>query len=151
MRTAHIVASAAWLGGSLFYAFVLGPVLARMEEAHRISPAIGLAFGQVVTASAWTLLATGAYLTFYRLSNQALGAPYALTLALKVALAVWMFLLAGALSRNRGKRRAAPEGTGPVTRWRGLLPRVPTLILLLGLVVFLLSSILTALYQATSR
>lgn len=148
VRTAHLAASAAWLGGSLFYALVLGPQLARLEEARRISPAIGRSFGRVVTASAWTLLGTGAYLTFDRLTNTRLGLPYAIVLALKISLAVWMFLLAGALRRNRGKPPV--EASGVYARWRGLLP-VPTFILVLGLIVFVLSATLTTIYQATPR
>jgi len=145
IRTAHIVASAAWLGGSLFYALVLGPVLAESEAVRGLSPRFGLLFGRVVGISAWTLLGTGAYLTVERLSDQDTGTPYALTLALKIALAVWMFLLAGAISRNRGKPRIAVEARGAYARWRGLLP-VPSLILYLGLLVFLLSSALTTIY-----
>ncbi len=152
MRTAHLVSSAAWVGGSLFYATVLGPELRRSEEARRISPALARAFGQVVGASAWTLLATGAYLTFSRLTNTRLDAPYALVLALKVLIVIWMFLLAGALGRNRHRKGTAlgaggtALGAGGAT-WRGLVP-VPTLLLWLGLVVLLLSAVLTTLYGA---
>ncbi|MDQ3856123.1 MAG: hypothetical protein M3281_06975 [Chloroflexota bacterium] len=143
-RTLHLVASAAWLGGSLFYAFVVGPQLARSSEARSVVRSLGEAFGRVVSVSAWTLLATGAYLSFARLTNTHLAAPYPLILAVKIALALWMMLLAGALRRNRGKR---PPPGGLYSRWRGTVP-VPTLILVLGLLVFLLSSVLTTMYQA---
>lgn len=146
MRTAHLVASAAWLGGSFFYAFVLGPLLPKLQEARRISPMIGQSFGQVVSASAWTLLATGGYLSFSRLTNTRLTTPYAVVLAVKIALAIWMFLLAGALSRNRGRRALPTEGSA-YARWRGLIP-VPTLILVLGLVTFTVSAALTTMYGA---
>lgn len=146
MRTAHLVSSAAWVGGSLFYAAVLAPEMRRSEEARRISPALARAFGQVVGASAWTLLATGGYLTFSRLTNTRLDAPYALVLALKVLIVIWMFLLAGALGRNR-QRKGTALGAGGAS-WRGLMP-VPTLLLWLGLVVLLLSAVLTTLYGAS--
>lgn len=151
MRTAHLIASAAWVGGSLFYALVLAPELRRSADARRVSGAAARTFGQVVAASGWTLLATGGYLTFDRLTNTRLGAPYALVLLAKVLLAVWMLLLAGALVRGRRRREllgSAAPGAGGAPLWRGLLP-VPTLILVLGLVVFLLSAMLTSMYQVT--
>lgn len=147
MRTAHLIASAAWLGGSLFYALALRPHLGASEQARNLSPAVARSFGRVVSASAWTLLASGGYLSFARLTNTRLDAPYAPVLALKVALAVWMFLLAGALGRNRGKT-APIDDLPPSSGWRLLLP-VPTLILVLGLVVFVLSALLTTLYGAS--
>ena len=150
IRTAHIISAAAWVGGSLFYALVLGPLLSRLEEARKISPAVSRSFGSVVTSSAWTLLATGGYMTFDRLQNTRLGVPYAVILALKIALAVWMFLLAGALGRSRGRRQTRIEESGAFSRWRGLVP-VPQLILWLGLVVFALSAALTTIYEATGR
>ena len=146
MRTAHLVSSAAWVGGSIFYAWVLLPQLRGSEEGRGVSPALAASFGRVVGASAWTLLATGGYLTFDRLTNARLGAPYALVLALKLLLVVWMFLLAGAL----GRRRTRPSLTHPSGHEarRVLLP-APTLVLLLGLAVFLLSAALTTIYGAT--
>jgi uncharacterized membrane protein len=129
------------------YALVIAPQLRGSEAARSAAPAFARSFGAVVRASAWTLLATGGYLTFDRLTNTRLAVPYALVLALKVLLVIWMLLLAGALGRSRGRRRAAVEAAGPALRWRGLVP-VPTLILALGLAVFLLSAVLTTLYQA---
>ena len=144
MRTAHLVSSAAWLGGSLFYAYVLGRRLAGVEEARAVLPAVAEAFGKVVSASAWTLLASGGYLTFTRLTHEP-GVPYAAVLALKILLAVWMILLAGALGRSRSRRRR-PARTVPPPRRQTFLP-VPTLILVLGLIVFALSAILTTIYR----
>ena len=146
VRTVHLVASAAWVGGSLFYALVLRPQLRRWEQATSLSRSHGHAFGRVVSLSAWLLLASGGYLTFARLTNPSLGAPYVLVLGLKILLAVWMMLLAGALSRNRGKPPVAASRVPAL--WRGVMP-VPTLILLLGLIIFLLSAVLTTIYQAT--
>lgn len=150
MRTAHLASSAAWIGGSLFYAWVLGPQLKVSEEARKVSPALARSFARVVSFSGWTLLATGGFLTFDRLTNTRLAVPYALVLALKVLLAVWMFLLAGALGRRRRRpRTSAAQPTAYPSGLRALIP-VPTLILVLGLVVFLLSAVLTTMYQATT-
>ncbi len=147
MRTAHLVSSAAWIGGSIFYVWVILPQLRRSEEARTLAPAIATSFAGVVSASGWTLLATGGYLTFDRLTNTRLAAPYALVLAVKVLLAVWMLLLAGALGRRRSRRRTSGQVPG-APLWRGIVP-VPTLILALGLVVFVLSALLTTMYAAT--
>lgn len=140
----HITAASAWIGGSIFYALVLVPALRTAQPLPALSGAIARSFGRVVTASAWALLASGMFMTFDRLRDPALGAPYAVVLGLKVLVAVWMFILAGALTRSRRRpaRRARTEG-----RWAALVP-VQWRILSLGLAVFVLSAALTSMYQA---
>jgi len=148
MRSAHLLASAAWMGGSIFYVFVLSRA-ARTADARAPLAGVAQAFARVVSLSAWTLLATGGYLTFDRLSNTRLETPYVVVLALKILLALWMMLLAGALSRNRGRRPLNREDDGWAARWRVVMP-APRLILVLGTVIFVLSAVLTTMYQAAS-
>lgn len=130
IRWLHLVAAVAWIGGSLFYLLVL-----------KASPAdVGRRFRDLVQLSVVTLLVTGVVLTFDRLQLE--PAPnYVVTLGVKIALAVWMFLLAQDLA-NRGRRRIierrlGAEGAASASQ------RAPTwLILGLGFVVLLLSDVL---------
>ena len=148
-RTIHILSAAAWLGGSIFYAFVLIPSLKEITIDEKLRINIARRFQAIVSIAMWLLLASGGILTFDRLSNTRLGTAYASVLVLKVALAIWMFFLAGSLRRNRRKAQYNPYQEGVLARWRGTIP-VPWVILVTGIVVFLLGAILTTMYQSTS-
>jgi uncharacterized membrane protein len=136
VRFLHLAAAVIWVGGSAFYLAALGPAAKLLgEDARR---GIERRFRDLVQLSIVTLLATGAVLTFDRLQLQP-GPAYVVTLAIKIALAIWMFLLAQDLA-SRGRRRLIERrlGSAPSPR-RG----VPSwLILVLGAAVLLLSDIL---------
>ncbi|HLY67825.1 MAG TPA: hypothetical protein VKU60_19965 [Chloroflexota bacterium] len=96
-------------------------------------------FRDLVQLCIVTLLATGAVITFDRLQLEP-GPSYAVVLGLKIALAVWMFVLAQDLA-SRGRRRVIERrlGTAVAPRRQG----VPSwLILALGFLVLLLSDVL---------
>jgi putative copper export protein len=133
MRWLHLVAAVAWVGGSLFYLAVLQP------GAKEGRAEIDRRFRDVVQLSIVTLLVTGGIITFDRLQLEP-GPGYVITLGIKIALAVWMFLLAQDLA-NRGRRRLierrlgaqAPAASKGAPSW---------LILALGLAILLLSDVL---------
>ena len=84
----------------MFYLLVLRPALRRSPDAARsINEAVAAEFRIIVETCMFVLLATGVILTFNRLTPGVVGVPYAATLAVKIALAIWMFVLA------RGRRR----------------------------------------------
>lgn len=127
----------AWVGGSLFYVAVLGPG-AKMIAAD-VRGVIDRRFRDLVQLSVVTLLVTGAIVTFDRLQREP-GPSYVVTLGIKIALAIWMFLLAQDLA-NRGRRRLIERRLGAQTSAsaRG----APTwLILGLGMAILLLSDVL---------
>jgi len=121
------------VGGSLLYLLAVRPGL---KEAR---PEIDRRFRDVVQLCILTLLVTGAILTFDRLQLEP-GPAYAATLGVKVALAIWMFILAQDLASRARRRlieRRLPADALPT---RGGTPS--WLILALGLVVLLLSDVL---------
>lgn len=127
------MAGVAWVGGSLFYLLVLQPASkeGRAEIDRR--------FRDVVQLSILTLLVTGAIITFDRLQLEP-GPGYAITLGIKIALAIWMFLLAQDLA-NRGRRRLIERrlGSDAPPQRRG----TPSwLVLALGMAILLLSDVL---------
>ena len=150
VRWLHLVSAAAWVGGSLFYLLVLRPALRRSADSSR---SIGLAaateFRALVDTSIFVLLATGIILTFNRLTPGVIGVPYAATLGAKIALSLWMFVLA------RGRQRRAAllaiyEETAPATTpWQKVARGVSgyNTIVILGIVVFLLSDLLKVLFE----
>ena len=150
VRWVHLVSAAVWVGGSLFYLLVLRPAARRAPESSRgVSALAASEFHALVDTCIFVLLATGIILTFDRLTSDVTEVPYVATLGLKIALSVWMFVLA----RGRRRRTAllASYADGPQDSTR--LQRVARLvsgynaIVILGIVVFLLADLLKVLYE----
>ena len=138
MRAAHTLAGGVWIGGSLIYLVVITPALRLGKAAPEVGARIAAEFRRVVNISIVTLLVSGVYLTFDRLTTTTVGAAYVITLAVKIALALLMFGLA--IFQAQEARRPA--------RLRGRMWRLtPRLILALGVVVFVLGATLSGLFE----
>lgn len=141
VRWLHALAALAWVGGSLFYFLVLRPRL-RRDNPDSLEPAIAQGFRQVVQTAIVVLVLTGAILTFERLTSPAATVPYVVVLGVKVALALWMFLLV------RRPSRAEPAEAPP--RWLPPFlagPRGGNLMLVLGILIYLLADLLKVLAE----
>jgi uncharacterized membrane protein len=138
MRAVHILAGGAWIGGSIVYLVVITPALRLGKAAPELSAQIGALFRRLVNVCIVALLFSGVYLTVDRLTATTVGVAYVVTLGVKIALALAMFVLA-ALQAQEARRPA---------RLRGRLWRLaPRLILALGVVVFFLGATLVTLYE----
>ncbi|MBV9121294.1 MAG: hypothetical protein JOZ39_11355, partial [Chloroflexi bacterium] len=110
IRWLHLAAAVVWMGGSAFYLIALGPGKISNGEIDR-------RFREAVQVCIVTLLVTGAVITFDRLQLEP-GPSYVVTLGLKMALAIWMFVLAQDLA-SRARRRMLERRLGqtaPVRR-----------------------------------
>lgn len=141
VRTAHIVAAAVWMGGSVLYLVAVIPALRSSEVAPGVSAQIAALFRRTVNICVGVLLLSGAYLTFDRLTSTALGWPYLVVLGLKIIVALAMFVLAIYLGQSNVRRLAK--------RTTRLSKAAPQLILALGILVFLLGALLNGLFEAT--
>ena len=139
MRTAHVVAAAAWLGGSIFYLLVLLPSLRLGGPAPGVATRAAALFRQLVNVCMGVLLVTGVYLIFDRLTSIEVGAVYLVTLGLKIVVALALFALAIAQAQQGVARLRAGRGA--------LWEAAPRLILALGLLAFLLGALLTGLFE----
>lgn len=149
----HVLAAAAWVGGSAFYLIVLIPTLSRVPDVPRaLSVALGVEFRTVVVTSIIVLVATGAILAFNRLTE--VEAPYAATLGVKVVLSLWMFALV------RDRRRHArvldalePRPALPTTIWGKIVAALSgyNTLVILGVLVFFLSELMGVLYEIELR
>jgi putative copper export protein len=112
------MAMVTWVGGNLFFLFVLRPALRRGGASSDLSRRIGARFKEAVDLSMWVLVITGGILVYDRLTVN-VDWPYMTALGVKLLLSGAMFLLAISLGRRGAQRRASPiEGT-----WTDLLPR----------------------------
>ncbi len=141
MRAAHILAAAAWVGGSIFYLAVALPALRNGGSPPGVAGQIAALFKRVVNICMGVLLLSGAYLTFDRLTTTSLGWPYLVVLVLKITAALTLFVLAIYLGQSNIRRLAK--------RTTRLSKAAPQLMLVLGILVFLLGALLNTLFEAT--
>jgi len=145
IRWAHALATVVWLGGGAYATLILGRQLRDEDEATatRIGRATGAEFGRWLRGATVIFVVSGVILTVDRLSSRGATTAYGVVLAVKVALALWMF----AIAQSLGRRRRAKPATG---RWAALVRTLgsPQMLLWLGAIVVLLAAILTTLYEA---
>ncbi len=143
IRWLHNISAAALVGGGLFYLLVLRPVW--RQSGGGPDEAVSSEFRALATTAAGILLVTGAVLSFNRLTSGFVGVPYAVVLAVKVALALCMFYLV--LFVRRGARQ---NGSRKSPRWLSALSGGAAMALL-GVIVFLLADVLSALFERGLR
>jgi uncharacterized membrane protein len=161
IRWLHNISAVAWVGGGLFYLLVLRPNLRKAgrgpsEASPERSPysdvvegpdptSIAADFRSLVYTAMGVLLVTGAILTFHRLTSNFAGPAYAIVLALKIALALYMFYLVRFL-RSRSYPHHLPDPPSSPPRWLSIASSATTVVIL-GLIVLLLADILAALFE----
>ncbi|HKV58757.1 MAG TPA: CopD family protein [Ktedonobacteraceae bacterium] len=149
VRAAHLLAGAAWVGGSFFYLMVALPALRNGGSAPgaagmgNVAGQMAALFKRMVTICTGVLLLSGAYLAFDRLTTTTLGWPYLSVLALKIVIALCMFALAIYLGQSNVRRLAK--------RATRLSKVAPQLTLVLGILVFVLGALLNILFETSAH
>lgn len=140
VRLGHALAAALWVGGGLFYLVALNPAIADMQtfrERPVLLSRVSRHFRDTVRLAVASFIFTGAVLTFDRLAQAVLSTGYVVVLGIKIALSLAMFWMAGRLSSEAsvGWRlgRLAVDG--------------PTLVLTLGITVYLLAIVLKVMFE----
>ena len=144
IRTAHTLAAAAWVGGSILYLIAVLPALRSKggsSGVSELSAQIAALFRRMVNICMGILLVSGVFLTFDRLTQTTLGLPYLVVLGVKIVLALTMFVLAIYVGQSNIRRLAK--------RSTKFSKAAPQLILALGITVFLLGALLNSLFEAT--
>ena len=141
VRTAHLLAAAAWVGGSIVYIVVILPALRIGGPAPEVSSQIATLYRRMVNICMGVLLLSGAYLMFDRLTTTSLGWPYLMILGIKIIVALGMFVLAIYLGQSNIRQLAKRT-----TRFSRVAPQ---LMLALGILVFLLGALLNGMFEAT--
>lgn len=141
MRSAHVLAGAAWVGGSIMYLVVIVPALRLGGPAPKVSALVATTFKRLTNLCIGVLLLSGGYLVVDRLTQTTLGWPYLLTLGLKIAAALAMFALAFYMGQSSVRKLAKRS-----TRFSRSAPQ---LMVALGVLVFLLGALLNLLFELT--
>ena len=141
VRTAHLLAAAVWVGGSILYLVVILPALRIGGSAPEVYSQIATLFRRTVNICVGVLLLSGAYLMFDRLTTTSLGWPYLTVLGIKIIAALGMFVLAIYLGQSNMRRLAK--------RTTRFSKAAPQLMLALGILVFLLGALLNGMFEAT--
>jgi len=149
IRWGHALAAVAWVGGGLFYLMVLRPSLRRAPLPPETGRAVGVEFLGLIGTTIGVLLITGVILSAARLTEDAISVAYVAVLVVKIVLAAYMFYIVRFL-----RRRSYPEETSPGHSWwartRGRMTGT-TAVLIIGLVVFGLADIFSALFEQGLR
>jgi putative copper export protein len=144
VRWAHAIGAVAWIGGSAFFAFVLRPVeRANPEMVRPLLRSLGSVYREMVDISVLAIIVTGIILMFDRLTGNDASAAWFIVLGAKLTLAVWMFYLVWHFRQSDFDPSAQPSGIAARLSWLiGYNAMV-----FLGVVVFLLASILRVLFE----
>ena len=155
VRWVHLTASVAWVGGSIFYLFVLRPALRRSADTGReVNRNTAAEFKVLVDVCFFIIVVTGISLTFDRLSQGVTGSAYVMVLAVKIVLSIWMFVLASRRRRRTVLTEAHVAPTEiPIGRLHRVLRTVSgyNTIIILGVVVFFLADLLKVMYEMALR
>ena len=140
----HTLAAAFWVGGGLVYVLVIRPLT---RQAGSGGQTLADEFRGLVDIAVIAMVITGVVLAFERLTSQHTGVDYAAVLGAKLALTLWMFWLAGVIRR----RRPLPASTratsaAPRSGWRRTMDSANQVVII-GVVVFLLSTVMQALFE----
>ena len=146
VRWGHALGAVAWVGGGIFYLLVLRPAFRHAPSGADSRRAIAGEFRGLVNTAIALLIITGIVLSAARLTAEAVTLAYVLVLAVKVALALYMFGMIWFV-RRRGGPETEPAPTGLLGRLRRDLTS-STAILIAGVLVIGLADVLTALFEA---
>ena len=148
IRWLHLVTAAVWVGGSIFILLVLRPVVRSTPDAPKLLTAAAAGeFRGLVNLCIVVLVATGAVLALQRLTGGVVSTPYAITLLVKSALTVWMFLVVYFERRRSRSRALLPEPAEEAQGWLRRATSGYNAVVLLGLIVFGLSDLLKVLFE----
>jgi uncharacterized membrane protein len=139
MRSLHILAGAAWVGGSVVYMAVIVPALRASKATPAVAAELGALFRRLVGVCMVTLLVTGVFLIVDRLSAESVGSAYVVILAVKIVVSLTMMVLA-ILQAQEARRLVSHRGRF----WN----EAPRWILVFGIVAFVLGATLTGLFEA---
>ena len=145
IRWGHAIGAVAWVGGGIFYVMVWRPSAKRAPPPEQTGRVMGAEFRGLINTAISILLLTGVILSVARLTEDTITAAYVAVLVVKILLATYMFYIVRFL-----RQRSYPEDPAAGnSRWQKLRSSLTgtTAVLVIGLVVFGLADVLSALFE----
>ncbi len=147
VRWIHAVSAVAWIGGSIFFAFVLRPVsVANPGVMRPVMGSIGNVYRELVDASIIAIVVSGVIMMFSRLTGDDASVAWFIVLGVKLVIAFWMFYM---VWRFRQTSFQSAGGTGIFSRLSWLLGY--NALVAFGVIVFFLATLLRELFEAGIR
>ncbi len=138
----HLMGAVTWVGGSIFFKFVLQPAFRTADNGPGSMRAVGHEFGKIVRIAIVILAVTGAFMAVVHLTAGGNSRVYIGILALKITLAFYMFLLVWL--RRRSAPAASAGGSGHFWSNVRRAATSTTALLILGIVIIGLADVLSA-------
>ena len=145
IRWTHALAAVAWVGGGIFYVMVLRPSIRRSPASQETNHLVGVEFRALINTAIMVLLVTGVIASVARLTEDTVSIPYVAVLVVKIVLAMYMFYIVRFLRHTTYPEEAA-AGNSWWEKARGGLTGT-TAVLIIGLIVFGLADVLSALFE----
>ncbi len=146
VRWAHAIGAVAWIGGSIFFAFILRPVeRANPDLVRPVLRPLGSVYRELVDIAVIAIIVSGIILMFDRLTGGDASVQWFIVLAVKLALALWMFFLVWRFRQSDFDSTEKPSGIAARMSWLiGYNAMV-----FIGVIVFLLASTLRVLFESS--
>ena len=149
IRWTHALAAVAWVGGGIFYIMVLRPSLRRAPASRETNRFVGIEFRGLINTAILVLLLTGVIASVARLTEDSITIAYVAVLVVKIVLAMYMFYIVRFLRQTTYPEEPA-AGNSWWERARSGLTGT-TAVLIIGLIVFGLADVLSALFEQGLR
>ncbi|MEC9309957.1 MAG: hypothetical protein VX966_10715 [Chloroflexota bacterium] len=148
IRWTHALGAVAWIGGSIFYMFVIRPVFVNFEDLEKVGRSVATEFQSIVKTAIAILIITGIILTVSRLTVEPISTVYVVVLIIKVTVAIYMFYLVWLLKRRQLCNYPPSYGMG--RKLKTVMTSSYT-VLFLGVLVFGLADLLTMIVETNLR
>ena len=146
VRWAHAIGAVAWIGGSIFFAFILRPVeRANPDLVRPVLQPLGSVYRELVDIAVIAIIVSGIILMFDRLTGGDASVQWFIVLAVKLALALWMFYLVWRFRQSDFDSTEKPSGIAARMSW---LIGYDAMVFI-GVIVFLLASTLRVLFESS--
>ncbi len=145
IRLGHALGAVAWVGGGIFYLMVWRPANRQVPAPEQTGRIMGAEYRGLVNTAISVLLLTGVILSVARLTEDNITLAYVAVLVVKIVLACYMFYIVRFLN-PRSYPEDLPLASGWFGRARASLTGTAA-VLIIGLVVFGLADVPTALFE----
>lgn len=148
VRWIHTIGAVTWIGGSMFFVFIIRPLEHMHPELIRpVLRATGSTYRELVDIAVIAIIVSGLILMFNRLTGNDATPMWFIVLGVKLVIALWMFYLVWHF--RQPDFNTAKISNRVIRRLSWLIGY--NAIIFLGVVIFLLTSLMKTLLETSIR